>query len=63
MAQYRLKPNEPNIEIVDGPFARKKFKAGRIYTEIPPKEMARFEVIEQYTPPTREDEKYAGGEE
>ncbi|NLT24651.1 MAG: hypothetical protein GXX82_16535 [Syntrophorhabdus sp.] len=63
MAQYRLKPNEPDIEIVDGPFARKKFVAGRVYTEIPPKEAARFEAVDQYTPPTREDEEYFGGEE
>ena len=46
MIQYRLKENVPDIEIVDGPFAGRIFKAGEIYTEIPPAEAARFDTIE-----------------
>jgi len=61
--QFRLKQNGPDIEIVDGPFAGRTFKAGEIYAEIPPAEAARFDAIE----PTGSDEgsveEDKGGEE
>lgn len=44
--RFRLKRNVPDIEIVDGPFARRKFMAGETYTEIPPELRDRFEAVE-----------------
>lgn len=44
--RFRLKRNVPDIEIVDGPFARRKFRAGETYTEIPPELQDRFETVE-----------------
>lgn len=45
VAQYRLKENVPDIEIVDGPFAGRTFKAGTVYSEIPSTEAARFDTL------------------
>ncbi len=46
MAQYKLKPNQPDFEVVDGPMAGRKFVAGQTYTEIPPQEKNKFEKID-----------------
>jgi len=43
---YRLKPTEPPFEIVDGPFAGRKYNRKGVYTEIPPGYENRFEDIE-----------------
>ena len=45
--QYKLKPNVPDIEIADGPFAGRKFVAGEIYKEIPTGEEKKFEPVPQ----------------
>ena len=42
---YRLKSNAPDIEVVDGPFAGKRFVAGVLYEAIPPQEAHRFEEV------------------
>ncbi len=60
---YKLKPNQPDIEIVDGPFAKKTFRAGRIYTEIPPEEAIRFETIDLSTGSVQDSDEPEGGEE
>lgn len=43
---WKLKAGEPNIEVVDGPFAGKHFVAGAQYAEVPPEEEGRFEKVE-----------------
>lgn len=43
--KYRLKPSEPDIEIVDGPLAPKSYCAGGTYDEIPPGCEERFEPV------------------
>lgn len=42
---YKLKANVENFEVVDGPFADRKFTAGEVYQEIPPQDAWRFEEI------------------
>lgn len=32
---YRLKKNVADFDIVDGPFAGRKFRAGELYAEVP----------------------------
>ena len=39
---YQLKPGVPAFEVVDGPFAGRKFKAGVLYKEVPPEEAHKF---------------------
>jgi hypothetical protein len=43
---YRLKKTTPAFEVVDGPFARRKYLHGRFYAEIPPEHKGRFETVE-----------------
>ncbi len=43
---YKLKPNVPDFEIVDGPFAGRKYKAGETYKEVPPGEKNKFLATE-----------------
>lgn len=40
---YKLKPNVPDFEVVDGPLAGRKYKAGQVYAEIPAKESHKFD--------------------
>ena len=42
---FKLKPGQPNIEIMDGPDRGKKFVAGRPYDEVPASEAHRFEEV------------------
>jgi hypothetical protein len=42
---YKLKPGTESFEVVDGPFAGKKFLRGKIYKEVPPEEKKKFEKI------------------
>lgn len=42
---YKLKANVADFEVVDGPFAGRKFVAGQIYAEIPAGEKAKFEPV------------------
>ena len=44
---YKLKPNQPDFECVDGPFAGRKFKAGQMYLEIPQNESHKFDLAEK----------------
>ena len=46
MAQYRLKPGQETIDIVDGDHAGKRFERGKTYSDIPGNEKHRFEKIE-----------------
>ena len=39
---YELKPNVPDFEVVDGPFAGRKYKAGETYKEVPKEEAHKF---------------------
>ena len=43
--QYRLKANVESFEVVDGPFAGRKYVSGEIYTDIPPGEKGKFDTI------------------
>ncbi len=45
MTQYKLKSNQPDFEVVDGPMAGRKFQAGTIYTEVPDSEVKRFDKV------------------
>lgn len=40
---YRLKKNVADFTVVDGPFAGRTFRAGKVYAEIPPQEKHKFE--------------------
>ncbi len=40
---YKLKPGQPGIEVVDGPFAGRRYVSDQVYAEIPPGEEHRFE--------------------
>lgn len=42
---YRLKNSEEAFQIVDGPFAGRKFVRGKDYREIPPGYDDRFEQV------------------
>lgn len=50
---YRLKPNVENFEVVDGPFAQRKFISGEIYAEIPPNEAGKFDEIKPADGPAK----------
>ena len=52
---YRLKANQPPFEMVDGPMAGQKFAHGLVYTDLPPGEQARFELIDPPAPPAPAD--------
>jgi len=43
---YRLKKTSADFEVVDGPFAKRKYLQGQTYTEIPPEHRDRFETVE-----------------
>ena len=43
---YKLKPNQPDFECVDGPYAGRRFKAGQTYLEIPQNESHKFDLAE-----------------
>lgn len=40
---YKLKPNVPDFEVVDGPMAGRKYEEGRVYAEIPAEERHKFD--------------------
>ena len=40
---FRLKPGQHAIEVVDGPFAGRRYLPEQVYAEIPPGEEHRFE--------------------
>lgn len=42
---YTLKKGMENFQVVDGPFAGRKFVRGKVYGEVPPQEENRFEEI------------------
>ncbi len=44
---YKLKNNVPDIEIVDGEFAGRKYEAGGSYSEIPNDYAEMFEIVEE----------------
>lgn len=54
---FTLKKTEPDFEMVDGPFAGRKFRAGESYAEVPPAEKRRFEAVaaEPISAPTGQD--------
>jgi hypothetical protein len=43
---YRLKNTSAAFEVVDGPFARRKYLHGKLYAEIPPEHKGRFDAVE-----------------
>ena len=47
---YRLKENQPDFKVADGPFAGRTYGAGETYGEVPPEEANRFDVIEAIPP-------------
>jgi len=42
---YKLKKGFENFQVVDGPFAGRKFEKGKEYDEVPPDEAKKFEKI------------------
>jgi len=43
--KYKLKPGVESFEVVDGPFAGKKFLRGKVYEKIPREEKGKFEEV------------------
>ncbi len=45
---YRLKKGVAEFDVVDGPFAGRGYRRGRVYAqaELPPREAHKFETIE-----------------
>ncbi len=58
---YRLKANQPEFEMVDGPFARKGYKRNRVYEKVPPEHEDRFERIDEPKPARTEAHEKTGG--
>lgn len=54
---YRLKPTEENFQVVDGPFAGRRYVAGTVYGEVPPGEEARFVAVDHAQPETKKTKK------
>lgn len=54
---YKLKPNEPDFEVMDGAFAGRHFVAGVIYDNIPTQEAHKFEAAESREPRAESKEK------
>jgi hypothetical protein len=53
---YQLKKGVESFEVVDGPFAGKKFLRGKTYKDIPPEEKHKFEKIRDQGPGIRDQE-------
>jgi hypothetical protein len=62
---YKLKPTEPPFEVVDGPFAGRKYNRKGIYAEIPPGYENRFEdsSYPAIQPSSLQADAASGGEE
>lgn len=45
VVKYVLRKNMPDMEIVDGPCAGRKYRAAEAYDEVPPGEEAKFERV------------------
>lgn len=57
---YKLKPNEPDFEVVDGDFAGRHFVAGKVYDDIPVNETHKFETAESKEPRAESEGQKAG---
>ena len=44
---YKLRKNKPEFDVVDGPFAGKKYRHNESYAEVPPGGKDRFEVVKE----------------
>lgn len=47
---YKLKVNAPEFDCVDGPFAGKKYRHGKVYPDVPPGDKGRFESVQNPAP-------------
>jgi hypothetical protein len=47
MMQFKLKKGVESFEVVDGPYAGRKFVRGKVYTDIPPEEKKKFDQIKE----------------
>ena len=56
---YKLKPGVESFEVVDGPFAGKKFLRGKVYEKIPPEEKKKFEQVKAQGPAHSSPEEHA----
>ena len=45
MTQYKHKKGIENFDVVDGPFAGRKFVRGKVYGEVPSEEKGKFDEI------------------
>jgi len=52
--KYKLKPGVESFDVVDGEFAGKKYRKGKVYDKIPPIEKNKFEEV-------RDQKSEAGG--
>jgi len=62
---FQLKKGKEAFTVVEGPFAKKTFKPGDLYAEIPQNEAGRFQEIKKAAPakaPAAETEKPAKAE-
>lgn len=55
--KYRMKADQPVIEVVDGPMAGRRFIPGQEYDDIPESEAARFERVDAAEADLPKDEK------
>ena len=58
---YRLKKNQEEFEVVDGPFEGRRYRHGETYRKIPPGERHRFEQITTEAPQTKKNGRKEGG--
>jgi len=47
MTQYKLKKGIENFDVVDGPFAGRKFVRGKVYGKVPSEEKQKFDEIRE----------------
>ena len=50
--EYQLKKGVESFEVVDGPYAGRKYMRGKIYTDIPPQEKRKFEEVKKPPAPS-----------
>jgi len=54
---YQLKKSVEGFQVVDGPFAGRKFEKGKEYAEIPLEEAKKFEPVSPAMPAEKESKR------
>jgi len=45
MTEFKLKPGQERFQVVDGPCSNRSYVPGVVYTDIPDREVHRFEEV------------------